>query len=314
MPRKNIIVDTDAGPDDLLALGYLLVNPDITVEAITLTYGLAHAERAAVNISRMVAAFSTGHIPVYIGHAEPLSGNAAFPERWRRLSDNLPGVSLPKAYVPPQEEHAVSFLERRLSRASRPVRVLALGALTNLTTLTRASAPALEELVIMGGAVDVPGNVNDSDEFVSPNGKAEWNFFVDPLAASKVFASDLPITLIPLDATNQVPVKIPFIDEFTRMARCPIGRMTSQVLESIRPFAEQGVFYAWDPLAAVYLVNPDIVTLTRFPVEVTASGPDAGNSCRSDAGCTCFVATSAQGKLFTRYFTSPFEESARAYS
>ena len=63
MPRKNIIVDTDAGPDDLLALAYLLVNPDITVEAITLTYGLAHAERAAVNISRMVAAFSTGHVP-----------------------------------------------------------------------------------------------------------------------------------------------------------------------------------------------------------------------------------------------------------
>ncbi|MXZ05099.1 MAG: nucleoside hydrolase, partial [Rhodothermaceae bacterium] len=213
-----------------------------------------------------------------------------------------------------QKEHAVSFLERRLSRASRPVRVLALGALTTLTTLTRASAPALEELVIMGGAVDVPGNVNDSDEFVSPNGKAEWNFFVDPLAASKVFASDLPITLIPLDATNQVPVKIPFIDEFIRMARCPIGRMTSQVLESIRPFAAQGVFYAWDPLAAVYLVNPDIVTLTRFPVEVKASGPDAGNSCRSDAGCICFVATSAQGKLFTRYFTAPFEESARAYS
>ena len=237
-----------------------------------------------------------------------------FPQRWRRLSDDLPGVSLPKAYVPPQEEHAVSFLERRLSRASRPVRVLALGALTNLTTLTRASAPAMEELVIMGGAVDVPGNVNDSDEFVSPNGKAEWNFFVDPLAASKVFESDLPITLIPLDATNQVPVKIPFIDEFTRMARCPIGRMTSQVLESVRPFAAQGVFYAWDPLAAVYLVNPDIVTLNRFPVEVKASGPDAGNSCRSDAGCTCFVATSAQGKLFTRYFTAPFEESARAYS
>ena len=98
------------------------------------------------------------------------------------------------------------------------------------------------------------------------------------------------------------------------MARCPIGRMTSQVLESIRPFAAQGVFYAWDPLAAVYLVNPDIVTLARFPVEVTASGPDAGNSRRSDAGCTCLVATNAQGNLFTHYFTAPFEVSARTYN
>ncbi len=309
-----IIVDTDAGPDDLLALGYLLVHPTIQVEAITISYGLAHAERAAINIARIVAAFATGHIPVYVGDHEPSSGDAAFPQRWRKLSDDLPGVSLPKAFIPPEEEHAVSFLQRRLSRSSRPVRVLALGALTNLTGLTRDSAPAIHELVIMGGALAVPGNVHHSDEFISPTTKAEWNFFVDPFAASKVFCSDLPITLIPLDATNQVPVKIPFIDQFNKMARCPVGRMTTEVLESVRPYAEQGIFFAWDPLAAVYLAHPDVVTLSRFPVTINSSGPDAGTSRKSDTGNPISVAMDANGPLFMRHFTTPFELTGRSYN
>ena len=310
---NRVIIDTDAGPDDLLALGYLLIHPTIQVEAITISYGLADAERAAINIARIIAAFAKGHIPVYIGHPKPSTGNAVYPRHWRELSNELPGVSLPRAYIPPEEEHAVSFLQRRLSRASRPVRVLALGSLTNLMNLTRTSAPAIQELVVMGGAIDVPGNVNDTEEFVSPTKKAEWNFFVDPLAASEVFSSDLPITLIPLDATNQVPVKIPFIDQFAKMARCPIGRMTSEVLESVRPHAEQGVFYAWDPLAAVYLVHPDVVKLSRFPVTVRAFGPDAGTSLRADAGSEFSVAMTAYGERFMQYFTAPFEVTARTY-
>jgi len=309
-----IIVDTDAGPDDLLALGYLLVHPLIQVEAITISYGLADAECGAINVARIVAAFARGHIPVYIGHSKPSVGEAAFPQRWRRLSNDLPGVSLPKAYIPPEEEHAVSFLQRRLSRASRPVRVLALGALTNLVTMTRATAPAIEELVIMGGAFNVSGNVNHAEEFVSPTQTSEWNFYADPLAASTVFSSDLPITLIPLDATNQVPVKIPFIDQFTKIARCPVGRMTSQVLEAVRPHAEQGVFYAWDPLAAVYLVHPNVVSLERFPVSVQPSGPNAGTSRKSNTGYEFSVAMDADGELFMRYFIAPFVETSNAYS
>ncbi len=313
-PPKQIIVDTDAGPDDLLALGYLLVHPSIQVEAITVSYGLADVDRGAINIARIVAAFAKGHIPVYMGHSKPSVGNASYPQQWRKLSNELPGVSLPKAFIPPQEEHAVSFLQRRLSRTTRPVQVLALGSLTNLAAIARESAPAMEELIIMGGAISVAGNVKDSEEFVSPTTNAEWNFYTDPLAASKVFSSDFPITLIPLDATNQVPVKIPFIDQFTKMARCPIGRMTSQVLEAIRPHAEKGVFYAWDPLAAVYLVHPDVVSLLRFPVTVEASGPNAGISRKSETGSDISVAMSAKGELFMHYFTAPFEATAQAYS
>lgn len=311
---NQIIVDTDAGPDDLLALGYLLVHPEVQVEAITISYGLAHAKRAAINIARIVAAFAKGHIPVYIGHSEPSRGNAAYPQIWRNLSDELPGVHLPEAYIPPEEEHAVTFLQRRLSRSSRPVRLLALGALTNLTMLTRDSAPALRELVIMGGAINVPGNVRDSGEFVSPTQKAEWNFFADPEAAAEVCSSDLPVTLIPLDATNQVPVKIPFIDQFAKMARCPIGRMTAQVLETVRPHAEKGIFYAWDPLAAVYLVHPNVVNLSRFPVSVQRSGPDAGASHKSRIGSDFSVAMEADVELFVDYFTQPFRATSHAYS
>ena len=311
---NHIIIDTDAGPDDLLALAYLLVHPTIRVEAITISYGLADVRQAAVNIARIVAAFAKGHIPVYIGYAQPSAGNAAYPDQWRSLSNELPGVSLPEAFIPPEEEHAVDYLKRRLSRRSHPVRLLALGALTNLAAISQVSTPALQELIIMGGAIEVSGNVNNSQEFISPTKTAEWNFYADPLAAATVFSSDLPITLIPLDATNQVPVRIPFIDQFAKMARCPIGRMTTQVLEAVRPHAEQGVFYAWDPLAAVYLLHPDVVYLSRFPVSVQVSGPDAGTSRKSNQGAEYSVAMGAKGELFMNYFTAPFKETAHAYS
>ena len=98
------------------------------------------------------------------------------------------------------------------------------------------------------------------------------------------------------------------------MARCPVGRMTTEVLESVRPYAEQGVFYAWDPLAAVYLAHPDVVKLFRFPVTVKSSGSDAGTSRKSDTGNQYSVAMAAYGELFMRYFVEPFEITARAYS
>lgn len=90
-------------------------------------------------------------------------------------------------------------------------------------------------------------------------------------------------------------MKIPFIDQFTKIALCPMGRMTSRVLEAVRPHSEQGFFYAWDPLAAVYLVHPNVVSLERFPVSVQPSGPNAGPSRKSNTGCEFSVAINAEG-------------------
>ena len=166
----------------------------------------------------------------------------------------------------------------------------------------------------MGGAFDVPGNVFDSGEFVSSTHTAEWNYFADPLAAHQVFTSDIPVTIVPLDATNHVPVTTEFIDEFKQLARSPVGRLIAEVFEIIRPHANVDRYYAWDPLAAVYLAKPEVLELERSAVSVTLSGPDAGTTRRASTGAEKQIAIKADRARFTDCFTKPFAEQARAYT
>ena len=101
-----VIVDTDAGIDDMLALAFLLGRRDVHIEAITVVNGLCHVPDGVSNILRFLQLAGHPEIPVYAGSTSPLSGNAAFPAAWRKDTDTLPGVTLPTATVKPQAESA----------------------------------------------------------------------------------------------------------------------------------------------------------------------------------------------------------------
>ena len=115
----------------------------------------------------------------------------------------------PTTMVDPLMAHLLGSLIERLKQQNRPVRILALGPLTNLAEALQRSpsvSHAIDEVVIMGGAIRVPGNLGDGGLFKTTNKTAEWNMFVDPLAALIVFRSGIRIRLIALDATNTVPI------------------------------------------------------------------------------------------------------------
>ena len=302
MEQVPVIIDTDVGPDDLLAIGYLLNHPEVQVEAFTVAYGLAHATEGSRNLCRMLAACGKKHIPVFVGADRPMQATAPFPGAWRSRADKLPGVRLPDSFAPPQSEPATSFLRRRAARASDPVCVLALGALTNLAGLTLEDAPGISRVVSMGGAVDVPGNLVATDDFSPPNTTAEWNYFVDPLAAQIVLRSNMPVTVIPLDSTDAVPITPAFIDRFDELANGTLATIMSELLALVRPFAAAGKYFAWDPLAAVFLTNPEVVHLEQTALEVTVGGPDAGTLRRTSAGPIKSVATSADAQAFKAAF------------
>lgn len=305
------IVDTDAGPDDVMALAYLLSRDDVEVEAISIAYGLAHTQEGAVNVAKVVAlASGKPNIPIFLGHQEPLQGNASFPEFWRNHADELPGVDLPTQFKKPETKPAIDFLRERLEDASRPVCILALGALTNLGYLANDSIPALREIVIMGGAFEVPGNIH-----VSPpiSRTAEWNIFVDPAAAQRVFQLGVPMLIIPLDATNKVPIGFDFIDMFrTALSRnktiTPLGRMVEQLFESVRDFVKEGSYYAWDLLAAVAMLERHVVQTSDFAISVGQIGsPDVGTTRCAATGPLVSVAQDASREEFERLFINAFE-------
>jgi inosine-uridine nucleoside N-ribohydrolase len=278
---RTVIVDTDAGSDDLMAIAFLLSRPDIHVEAITIANGMAHVPAGGKNVLRLLELAGRRDVPVFLGRETPLSGNAEFPAEWRQTSDDLPGVKLPKASREPESLSAADYLSKRLAEAGHPVQVLALGPLTNIAeafTRNPRAARAGRQLVIMGGAVHVPGNLGDGGVFKTNNTVSEWNMFIDPSAAKTVFVSGAPIRLVSLDATQQVPIDMALFEEFQTRATSPLARFVSEVLATNRDLIHQGFYFAWDPLAAVALANPAVAKFRPMAIQISDVPAESGRT------------------------------------
>ena len=307
--QSPIIVDTDAGSDDLMAIAFLLSHPTVRIEAITIANGLAHVDAGARNLVRLLDLSGRKDVPVFAGRPTPLRGNAEFPTEWRKTSDELPGVTLPASSRRPEPRRAGEYLASRLKDHAHPVRILALGPLTNLAEALQhdpSIAGTIQELVIMGGAVRVPGNLADGDVFKTTNKSAEWNIFVDPLAARIVFRAGIPIRLIALDATNRVPIDLGFLRDFQSKARSPLAKFVAQVLETDRQFIQAGIYYAWDPLAAVALLHPGVVKTTPLHIEILQNPPEDGRTAQTPGKPNSTVALDSDAAAFRKLFLEAF--------
>jgi pyrimidine-specific ribonucleoside hydrolase len=279
--RRAVIVDTDAGADDLMAIAFLLSRPDIHVEAITIENGMAHVQAGGRNVLRLLALAGRNDIPVYLGRQTPLYGSQEFPAEWRRFSDELPGITLPEPKRSVDSRDAPDYLLKRLLDAAHPVQVLALGPLTNLAEVfshTPRAAHTGRQLVIMGGAVRVSGNLGDGGVFKTDNTSAEWNMFIDPAAAKIVFTSGAPIRLVPLDATQRVPIDMALFEQFKSHASRPLANFVAQVLATNREQIRQGYYFAWDPLAAAALANPAVATFRPLAIEMSGKPEELGRT------------------------------------
>lgn len=132
--------------------------------------------------------------------------------------------------------------------------------------------------MIMGGAVHVPGNLGEGGAFKTNNTVSEWNMFIDPSAAKSVFAHGVPIRLVSLDATQQVPIDMALFEEFQTHAGIPLGRFVSEVLATNRDLIRQGFYFAWDPLAAVALANPAVVKFRPMAIEISEVATESGRT------------------------------------
>jgi pyrimidine-specific ribonucleoside hydrolase len=302
----TVIIDTDAGSDDLMAIAFLLARPDIRVEAITVVNGEAHVHAGGTNVLRLLELAGRHDVPVFLGRDAPLTGNAEFPAEWRRVSDDLPGVTLPEPTRAIETQSALEYLSKRLADATHPVQILATGPLTNLAEAFARSpraARTIRQLVIMGGAVHVPGNLGDGGMMQTNNSTAEWNIFVDPGAAKTVFASGAPIRLVALDATQRVPIDMALLEQFKSGAHAPLAEFVSQVLETNREMIRQGFYFAWDPLAAVALANPTVVTFRPMAIEISENPDELGRTIEvKKARANVQVGIDANGLRFREIF------------
>ena len=173
--------------------------------------------------------------------------------------------------------------------------MLALGPLTNVGAALEATPDLVENIemiYVMGGAVDVDGS-SVSEE----NTAAEWNMYCDPHAARLVFESGVPITLVPLDATNEVPITPEFVAQLGAEKTTPEAEFVAALLAKNAESIESGSYYFWDPLAAVVLSDPSLVTLTPRDVTVIdiPGAPDDGRTKPVANGSKVLVATAPDG-------------------
>jgi len=204
----KVIIDTDPGIDDAIALLYALRHPALKVIALTTVAGNIGLPVTTRNAGRICAQAGVAP-PIHAGAAAPL-GKEASPEIMVHGNDGLGGVVFPDPVAPPQSHDAVGAMARVLAAyPPHTVDLLCLGPLTNLALLLQhepQAAARIGRVIAMGGAIDEGGNVGP---------KAEFNIAHDPHAAAKVFAAQLPLTLIPLDATRQFRANANYVKTLT---------------------------------------------------------------------------------------------------
>lgn len=303
---KPFVIDTDMSVDDLMAILYLLQRPDVSVEAITVTgTGVAHSGPGTRNALGLLALAGDPDIPVARGRDNPLKGNHVFPEEWQVDSDNSYGVPLPSNPNPPSDQNAVEQLISVIRNSEQKVVLLTLGPLTNVAEALRIDPSImnnLEMIYIMGGAVNVPGNMQVPGSDVD-NAVAEWNIYVDPYAMAMVFESGAPVTLIPLDATNHVPMTMDFYKRLEENHTTPEADFVYQLLSLNQDFIESGFYFFWDPLAAAIASDESLATIGEYSLRVIEDeGPESGRTLAAEGGSRVRVCTAADAARFQQVF------------
>ena len=292
-----VLIDTDPGIDDALALFLAWGTPALRVEAITTVAGNVGVDLATANVARLLAAAGPTHRPrVAQGAAAPLQGSLTTAAHVHG-DDGLGNVTrlrdadgAPRYPIPPldlETRDGVDLILETVDRFGEDLMVVALGPLTNLALALRRDGDRLRRvgrIVVMGGAVSVPGNVTPA---------AEFNFYVDPEAAAAVLAAGLPLDLVPLDVTRRVVLGRGDLEGALGAAR-EAGRFLLDL--SAHGFAfgagrEGGGITLHDPLAMALAADPGLAGWTSLPVRVETEPTERrGRSFVAEGAPPCRVA------------------------
>jgi inosine-uridine nucleoside N-ribohydrolase len=260
-----VLIDCDPGQDDALALLLALGSPELEVLGVTTVAGNQTLDKMTVNALRVLELAGRTDIRVAPGADGPLASELVVAND-AHGETGLDGVDLPPPRMKPVPEHAQDFLAARLLESNRPVTLVALGPLTNIALLLEAHREIeerIERIVLMGGAVR-EGNQTPS---------AEFNVWVDPEAAARVFESGLGVTMVGLDVTNQAVLSSPDADSLR--GNGPVGEAAADMVDFFLRFYNEAYDHGGAPIhdavALAYVFRPDLLTVEERYVQVDTS-------------------------------------------
>ncbi|WP_299842978.1 nucleoside hydrolase [uncultured Roseovarius sp.] len=264
-PRK-IIIDTDPGQDDAVAILLALASPqEIDLLGITCVAGNVPLELTSKNARIICELAGKTDVPVYAGCDRPMGRELVTAEHVHGRT-GLDGPDLPDPQMPLSDGHAVDFIIDTLrTQPAGSVTLCPIGPLTNIATAFNKAPDIVEkvhEIVLMGGAYFEVGNVTPT---------AEFNIYVDPQAADIVFTSGVPIVAMPLDVTHQVLVTKPR-NKALRALATPVGTAVAQMTDFFErydreKYGSEGA-PLHDPCVIAYLIQPDLFSGRHINVEI----------------------------------------------
>jgi purine nucleosidase/pyrimidine-specific ribonucleoside hydrolase len=277
--RKRVIIDTDPGVDDALALILALRSPELHIMAITVVNGNVDVSQGTQNALRIVEMLSLKHgPPVFKGADRPLR-RAPFPSVSVHGRDGLGEITFmknragKKLYPPPRlkpaPRYAPEIICEIVHKHAGEIVIVTLGPLTNVAlalTIHPGFTRDVKEIVAMGGAYAAPGNVTPA---------AEFNFFCDPEAARDVIRSGIPLTLVGLDVTRRARLSRPALLNATQK-KTKLNRFLRDSTERVMNFyCEREGYHGCslhDPLAVMVAIDKSFVGTTRAHVDIEAEG------------------------------------------
>lgn len=300
---KPIIFDVDTGIDDAMAMAYALNSPELEILGFTTCFGNVPVEEATRNTLTVLEKVGK-RIPVYPGAGQTLMRGEK--DHWPRHihgEDGLGNCLKDDPITREESQVAADFIIEQVKKRPNEITIIAVGPLTNLAVAIKKAPeiiPLVKEVVVMGGAVKVPGNVNSY---------AEANIISDPEAAGYVLSSGLKVILVGLDVTMQ-----------TLLPKSQLSEWRASGKETAQFFADMTELYIGfyessypgilgcalhDPLAVAVAIDPSFVTMESMNVEVVIEGEEVGRT----VGCIdgepkIQVCTEVEADRFLDHFLS----------
>jgi len=268
MATKRIIIDTDPGIDDSLAILLALASPEVTLEALTVVSGNCVVEQGVINALSVLELAGARHIPVAQGMRVPLIQPLLLaPETHGETGIGYAHLPPPTLNASPKK--AIDLLIESVLASPGEITIVAIGPLTNLALAIRMEPKfvhSVREVIMMGGAIRFGGNTTPL---------AEFNVYCDPHAAHIVYHSGIPLTLVPLDVTYQVILTHQDVDRLLAIPS-PISRFIADATRFYMEFHDEyqeieGCVIN-DPLALALTFAPELVDMESLYVDVDIAG------------------------------------------
>lgn len=270
MTPQKIIIDTDPGQDDAIAIMLALASPDFDVLGLIAAAGNVPVEQTALNACKILELAGRSDVPVYKGCPRPIR-RPPINAQHVHGDTGMDGPELPAPTLTPSPQHGVAFLLDTLANnPAKTITIVTLGPMTNLATAIIQAPDVVaraKHIVSMCGAWTETGNITPS---------AEFNAFADPDAAAIVLASGLPLTLVPLDVTHKFLITPDRLEKLAALSgRC--ARATYDMLNFSARFDLKK--YGWsgaplhDPCTIGWLLAPEFFSGRFVNVEVEVASP-----------------------------------------